>query len=128
MYSLTRNSKGKWTQKALGSQTIKDVNGATGVTLKKDVKLTATNDDLRYFVSMQATDTKKSPGVYYNVMSFPTAVSEADALALPETSDALAMTDSLSFGQHNTDAIAGASFTSSLADLDDKSGWQSLLA
>jgi len=127
VYSLTRNSKGKWTQKALGSQTIKDVNGATGVTLKKDVKLSATNDDLRYFVSMQANDTKKSPGVYYNVMSFPTAVSEAAALAMPKT-DSLGMTDSLSFGQHNTDAIAGASFTSSLADLDDKSGWQSLLA
>ena len=112
VYSMTRKN-GKWTQKALGSLTISDVNGATGATLKKDVKLSATNDDLRYFVSMQATDTKKSPEVYYNVMSFPTAVLEADALSMPTNADALTMPDA-----------AAASFS----ELDDKSGWQSLLA
>ena len=105
------------------------MNGATGVTLKKDVKLTATNDDLRYFVSMQATDTKKSPGVYYNVMSFPTAVSEAAALALPET-DSLGISDALSFGQTAaTEMIAnGATFglPDDAAKLDDKSAWQDI--
>ena len=117
VYSLTRNSKGKWTQKILGSQTVNDVNGATGVTLKKDVKLSATNDDLRYFVSMQAADTKKSPEVYYNVMSFPTAVSEADSLAMPE-SDSLVISD----------VLADVSAFDNLAELDGKSEWHSLLA
>ena len=121
VYSMTRKN-GKWTQKVLGSQTINDVNGATGATLKKDVKLTVTNEDVRYFVSMQSTDTKKSPEVYYNVMSFPTAVSVSDALRMPETSDALAMSDGLSLGQDGVDALADAS-ASALADQDDKTGW-----
>ena len=120
---MTRKN-GKWTQKVLGSQTISDVNGATGATLKKDVKLSTTNDDLRYFVSMQATDTKKSPEVYYNVMSFPTAVSVADALAMPET-DALGISDGLNFGQYDSDVLADAS-ASAFADLDDKSGWMNI--
>ena len=102
------------------------MNGATGATLKKDVKLSTTNDDLRYFVSMEAADTKKSPEVYYNVMSFPTAVSVADALAMPETA-ALGISDVLSFGQYDTDVLADAS-ASALADLDDKSGWMNMLA
>jgi len=108
VYSMTRKN-GKWTQKVLGSQTITDVNGASGATLKKDVKLSATTDDLRYFVSMQAADTKKSPEVYYNVMSFPTAVMEADALSLP--ADALSMPES-----------AAVPFS----ELDGKDGWQNI--
>lgn len=117
VYSLTRNSKGKWTQKVLGSQTISDVNGATGATLKKDVKLSATDGNLRYFVSMQAVDTKKSPEVYYNVMSFPTAVSVADALSMP--------TDAPIFGQFEADALADVS-AASFAELDGKSAWQTV--
>jgi len=114
VYSMTRNSKGVWTQKSLGSLTISDVNGATGATLKKDVKLSATNDDLRYFVSMQTADTKKSPEVYYNVMSFPTAVLEADALSMPTDADALTMADASAFDK--------------LAAFDDASAWQNMLA
>ena len=35
------------------------------------------------------------------------------------------MTDSLSFGQYDVDALADAS-ASSLAELDDRSSWQNL--
>ena len=121
VYSMTRKN-GKWTQKALGSQTVKDVNGTTGATLKKDVLLTATNENVRYFVLMQALDTKKNPEVYYNVSATTTAAaSNADALAMPET-DALNVTAALSFGTFDADALADAS-AASLADLDGKSGW-----
>ena len=121
VYSMTRKN-GKWTQKALGSQTVKDVNGPTGATLKKDVLLTATNENVRYFVLMQALDTKKNPEVYYNVSATTTAAaSNADALAMPET-DALNVTAALSFGTFDADALADAS-AASLADLDGKSGW-----
>ena len=50
-------------------------------------------------------------------MSFPTAVSEADALAMP--------TDAPSFGSYDADALADAA-SSALAELNDKSAWQNL--
>ena len=53
-------------------------------------------------------------------------VAVADVLAMPET-DSLAMTNELSLGQYSTDVLADAS-ASSLAELDDKTVWQSLLA
>ena len=124
VYSMTRKN-GKWTQKTLGSLTIRDVIGATGLTLKKNVQLTAATENVRYFVSMQATDTKKCASVYYNVAAVPVVVANVSALAMPETSDSLAMTDDLSFGQCDADALASAS-ASFLAELDDKAVWQSL--
>jgi len=121
VYSMTRKN-GKWTQKVLGSQTIKDLNGAAGATLKKDVQLTATSEDVRYFVSMQAADTKKSPEVYYNVTAVATVTSSnAAVLAMPE-SDKWSVSDALSFASSGSDLLADAS-SSSLADLDDKTGW-----
>ena len=74
---------------------------------------------------MQATDTKKCASVYYNVAAVPVVVANVSAIAMPETSDSLAMTDDLSFGQCDTDALASAS-ASSLAELDDKAALQSL--
>ena len=47
------------------------------------------------------------------------------ALDMPESDD-LTMTDSLNFGQYDTDALADAS-ASALADLDGKSFWQDTL-
>ena len=41
---------------------------------------------------------------------------------MPETSDELAMSDALSFGQYDADVLADAS-ASSLAELDANSGW-----
>ena len=124
VYSMTRKN-GKWTQKVLGSQTINDVNGVTGATLKKAVQLAATSEDVRYFVSMQATDTKKCPEVYYNVTATPGGAANASALAMPET-DVPTVTDALSFGQYDADALADGS-ASALAGLNDKSAWQNLM-
>ena len=62
---------------------------------------------------------------FYNVTAMFTASgAAADTLAMPETSDALAGTDVLSFVQLDSDALASAA--SSLAGLDDKSAWQNL--
>ena len=55
----------------------------------------------------------------------PLSASEASSLAMPGTSDALTMTDALSFGSYDTDVLADAS-ASALADLDDKAGWMNL--
>ncbi len=88
-----------------------------------------------YYVSMTAKSTKAnaSGSVFYNVTA-TLEPSDMASLAMPETSTAnalidtaLNLTDSLSFSGYDVDALASAS-TSALADLDDKSGWQSLLA
>jgi hypothetical protein len=75
---------------------------------------------------MTATKTTANTkgSVFYKVTATLTPQNES-SFAMPETADALAMTDSLSFGQYNVDALADAS-ASSLADLDDKSAWQAL--
>jgi hypothetical protein len=81
---------------------------------------------------MTAKDAKKG-NVYYNVtatiFSVNDATDTADALAMPETDSlnaladsSLNLTDALSFGSYDTDALANTS-ASALADLDDKSGW-----
>ena len=122
VYSLTKSGSG-WKQKALGSVTNKIA--VTGVT--KDINFKEdSSETTRYFVSMQATDTKNSPMVYYSVSAWISTASNGSALTMPET-DSLAMTDVLSLGGYDTDVLADAS-ASALADLDDKSGWQSLLA
>ena len=126
VYSLTKSGSG-WKQKTLGSVTNKIA--VTGVT--KDINFKEdSSETTRYFVSMQATDTKNSPMVYYSVSAWISTASngsalsmpETDSLAMPKTSDALAMTDVLSLGGYDTDVLADAS-ASALADLDDKSGW-----
>ena len=106
---------------------------------KTDVKVkdyavgaSATTDALtleagEYYISVTAKNTKANEkgSAFYNVTAL-FGSSEADALVMPET-DSLAMTDSLSFGQYG-DALADASAFDTLADLDGKSAWQSLLA
>ena len=49
------------------------------------------------------------------------STSDGASLTMPETSDALAISDALSLGGYDADALADAS-ASALADLDDKSG------
>ena len=81
-----------------------------------------------YYISMTAKSTKAnaSGSVFYNVWANATpSGSEGAALAMPETADALAMTDNLSFGSYDADALADAS-ASSLAELDDKIGYRNL--
>ena len=114
----------KYTKKSL--QTVKYKAGSDPASSKKAVTLEV-KDGVSYYVSVKATNTKKTsvdPKTYYNV-SYALEPVEAAALSMPETSDALAMTDSLSFGQYDVDALADAS-ASSLAELDDRSSWQNL--
>ena len=141
VYSLERVVKGTkvtWKQKTLlASQTI-TVDKKDGYVLNAEVKKAvtvkeATSDDVKYFVSVQSVGAAKGASVYYNVRA--TLISSevpAAALAMPAIdslgiSDSLSLTDALSFVQYDTDALADMS-SASLADLNDKSTWQSLLA
>ena len=135
VYSLTRVVKGEkvtWKQKTLlATQTItvdKKIGYVNGAEIKKTVTVKeATSDDVKYFVSVQSVGAKKGASVYYNVWATLTPI-ETAALSMPESSDSLGITDSLSLGQYtDADALADAS-ASALAELDDKSAWQSLLA
>ena len=87
-----------------------------------------------FYVGVIAANAKKGSAAYYNVdvvsvsgqNSGPSSASVASALAMPET-DSLGISDALSFGGYDANVLADAS-ASSLAGLDDKSGWMSLLA
>ena len=82
-----------------------------------------------YYFSMESTNAKKGGSAAYTVEveGFNEFDSLSAALAMPEA-DGLAMTDALSFGGLETDALADASAFDKLAALDDASAWQSLLA
>jgi len=108
--------------KSLGKSKLKK----NGTIYEGEVSNLSLDVDKEYYVSMTATKTTANTkgSVFYNVSATLTP-QNASSLAMPETADALAMTDSLSFGQYNVDALADAS-ASALADLDDKSAWQAL--
>ena len=78
-----------------------------------------------YYISMTAANTSNNAkgSVFYNVTA-TLEPSDAASLAMPET-DSLADTDVLSLGQFDADALASAA-ASSLADLNDKSAWQTI--
>lgn len=80
-----------------------------------------------YYIKVEATDTKKEPEVYYNVMVADTDIpATADALDMPDFSGIAEsgpdLTDALSFGRYDADALAEVS-ASSLAEPADKSPW-----
>ena len=84
-------------------------------------------------MTAKSTKANASGSVFYNVtanlnpsVASPLSMPETDALAMPMT-DSLGISDALCFGGYDADALASAS-TASLADLNEKSGWQSLLA
>ncbi len=90
----------------------------------------------QFYLGVTSANAKKGSAAYYNVDVVSVSAQEtsallsapdAAALDMPETSDSLALTDSLSFGQYDADVLADAS-ASTLAELDDKNSWQSLLA
>ena len=82
-----------------------------------------------YYLAITSTNAKTGGNAFYNVTLLDTDIvydmPVASALSMPETSDALGISDALSFGQYDTDALADAS-ASALADLDDKSGWMNI--
>ena len=130
--SLTKVVKGgkvTWTQKSLASGTImvdKYFGYVEGAQLVKAVSIKkTTSDDVKYFVSVQSVGAKNGAEVFYNVRAtFTPEASEGAALTMPET-DELSLTDNLSFGNYDTDALAGAT-ASPLAELDAVSAWQNL--
>ena len=87
----------------------------------------------QFYVGVISTNAKKGSTAYYrmdvvNVSGQDSAsltASNASALAMPETSNSLAMADALSFEQYGADALADASAVS-LAELDDKSAGMNL--
>ena len=127
--SLTWNeSKKVWTQKTLTTQAVKIAKKADhvdGVSTKEVNFKTATDAVTRYFVSMQSAGAKNGAELFYNVTAefTPAGTGIADALAMPETSDSLAMTDALGFGRCDVDALADVS-AASLAELDGISARQ----
>ena len=113
----------KYTQKSV--KTAKYKAGSDAATAKVHLEV---KDNVSYYVSVKATNVKKTsvdPRTYYDV-SYEVVPKDGAALAMPETSDALAMTDSLSFGQYaDADVLANAS-ASTLADFDGISAMQNL--
>ena len=122
-FAIYRNNEAKKKLEVLGKVEIKKTSGELKVTGL------AAGD---YFISMTAKNTKANDkgSVFYNVWAdatFSEVVNDGlSNLAMPETSDALAMTDSLSLGQYtDADALADAS---ALAEFDGKSVLNALLA
>ena len=127
----TGKKSGTFTLKSLQSTKLKKSKGASIYTA--DTKALAL-DEGEYFISMESTNSKKGGAAYYkvelnttNCAGLPTAVlaaHDADALAMPET-DSLGISDALSFGGYDADALADVS---SFNDLNGQSDWLNLLA
>ena len=124
VYRKGQDKKGNDTLEAIQTTKLTLAKGASVV--EKTTELLTGLEAGEYYISMTASDTSTTSkgSVFYNVTA-SLAPSLGDALAMPETSDALAMTDSLNFGGYDADALADAS-ASTFADLDDKSGWMNI--
>ena len=100
---------GKYTKKSLGSVKYKADSGKTaGMILHLDIR-----NDITYYVSVKATNVKKTnanPRAYYNV-SYIVGSSDAASLAMPEDpGSGLNSQDDLGFGQYaSSDTLADAS-------------------
>ena len=116
---------GKYTKKSLHSLKLKvGDEGEAAVTAKKAVHLEF-KDDVSYYVSIKATNTKKTsvdPRAYYNV-SYVVTSKDKYALAMPE-SPGLTEDPSLGFASPGSDLLADGSAFDKLASADD-SIWQS---
>ena len=134
----------KYTKKTLqtlklkvGDQEEKTETAKKAVTLEYDenvtyylsVKATNTKKTLQTFYELSYVTSSKDPAAIADALAMPETAAVADALAMPETelasSDSLGISDALSFGGYDTDALASAS-ASALTDLDDKSAWKDI--
>ena len=124
-YRKGQDKKGNDTLETVQTSKLALAKGSKTVAQTMDIQSTLEAGE--YYVSMAAKSTKANDkgSVFYNVTAF-FSDSPSSSLAMPEA-DSLAMTNSLSFGGYDADALASAS-ASSLAGLDDKSAWQNLLA
>ena len=123
VYRKTQDKKGNDKLETLQTTKLKLAKGET--TLETTTSAIAGLEAGEYYVSMTAKNTKANEKGYvcYNVTA-KLDHSVADALAMPESDD-LAMTDALSFGRFDADALADAS-ASALAERNDKLAWQSI--
>ena len=126
IYSLTEK-KGKYTLKALQTTKLKKpAKNATEYTAETKVLSLEAGD---YFISMESTNAKKGGSAYYNVtLNSDACVWPAEENPESCLAGVLNAQDELSFGRNGLEeALAGAS-ASALAELDDKSAWQNMLA
>ena len=119
IYEKSQDKKGNDTLKAIQTTKLTLAKGKTTVEATTD--LIADLAAGEYYVSMTAKSTKAnaSGSVFYNVTANLNP-SVASPLSMPET-DTLGISDALSFGSCDADALASAS--ASLADLNEKSDW-----
>ena len=121
IYKKGQDKKGNDTLEAIQTTKLTLAKGQSTVE-PPTVTLTGLKAEEEYYVSMTAKSTKAnaSGSVFYNVTATLEPAVGA-ALSMPEP-DSLGISDALSFGGYDTDALADAS-ASALADLDDKTGW-----
>ena len=127
IYSLTEKKNGKYTMKALQTTKLKKATkDATEYTAETKALSLEAGD---YFVSMESTNAKKGGSAYYNVtLNTDACVWPAGDKLESCITDCLNVRDELSFGQDGLEeALIGAS-GSGLAEQDDKSVWQNMLA
>ena len=129
IWQKTQDKKGNPTVTSLQKKTSVKVNDYSIGSVWTEA---LTLEEGEYYVSVTAKSMKATNKgcAYYNVTATTLFTSPAASLSMPETASvasALAMTDALSLGQYDADVLAGAS-ASTLADLNDKAAWQSLLA
>ena len=130
VYEKTKDKKGNDTLKAIQTTKLTLAKGKT--TVEKTTDELVGLKEGEYYISMTAKNTKANDkgSVFYNVTVNATLSGNvSSALAMPETelasSDSLGISDALSFGQYDADALADAS-ASSLTDPDDKSAWKNI--
>lgn len=111
--------------KSLQSTALKKTEVVGGVQMYGiDTKAYNFKEAGEYYLAITSTNAKTGGNAFYNVTLLDSDIVDdmpaVSALAMPEM-DTLGISDALSFGQYGADASASA-----LAELDDKSAWQSL--
>ena len=125
VYKKGQDKKGSDTLVAIQTTKLKLAKGADVVDKFTDVLSDLTAGE--YYLSMTAKNTKPNDKglVYYNVTA-TLELPDADALDMPETSDAFAMPDALSFASPESDVLADAAAFDKLAAIGDASAWQTV--
>ena len=135
---------GKTDKKGVTTYSLKTLQSTTAKKPKGGSQYLAYTTPLKleagtYYFSVKSTNAKKGGSSDYSVainsmeayasaadaLAMPDYASAADALAMPETdafADSLAMPDGLSFGQYDTDVLAGSYLDSASDKLFGESG------
>ena len=127
IYSLTEKKGGKYAMKALQTTKLKKATKDAAEYTAETKALSLEAGD--YFISMESTNAKKGGEAYYNVtLNSDACVWPAGESLESCITDCLNAQDELSFGRNGLEkALAGAG-GSCLAEQDDKSACQNMLA